>query len=280
MLVDVGDTRLHVEERGAGDLALVALHGGPGLDHTMFGSWLDPEGDEYRLLLVDERAQGRSDPAPPGTWTLDRHARDVDALAHALGLERYVVLGHSFGAFIALQHAVDFPGRPAATIVSSGLPSERFLAQVEQQLAAFEPVELRAQVTASWAREAEARTPDEVGELFADQLPFHFADPRDPRIADVRAAMAGAAYSPAVLRAAATEGYGHIEVEDRLAAVTHPVLVLAGRHDRTCPVAGAEAIVTGIPDAELVVFEHSGHMAFVEEPEAYRAAVRRFLARV
>jgi len=71
MLVDVGDTRLHVEERGAGDLALVALHGGPGLDHTMFGSWLDPEGDLYRLLLVDERAQGRSDPAPPGTWTLD-----------------------------------------------------------------------------------------------------------------------------------------------------------------------------------------------------------------
>ena len=45
MLVDVGDTRLNVEERGAGDLALIALHGGPGLDHTMFGDWLDPLGD-------------------------------------------------------------------------------------------------------------------------------------------------------------------------------------------------------------------------------------------
>ena len=37
MLVDVGDTRLHVEERGGGDPALIVLHGGPGLDHTMFG---------------------------------------------------------------------------------------------------------------------------------------------------------------------------------------------------------------------------------------------------
>jgi pimeloyl-ACP methyl ester carboxylesterase len=55
MPVDVGDTRLHVEERGAGDLALIALHGGPGLDHTIFGHWLDPEDGEYRLLLVDER---------------------------------------------------------------------------------------------------------------------------------------------------------------------------------------------------------------------------------
>src|SRR4051794_24386230 len=127
MLVDVGDTRVHVKERGDGDLALIVLHGGPGLDHTMFGGWLDPLGDACRLLLVDERAQGRSDPAPRETWTLEHHARDVDALATALGLERYAVLGHSFGAFIALQHAVDFSGRPAATIVSSGLPSERFL---------------------------------------------------------------------------------------------------------------------------------------------------------
>jgi pimeloyl-ACP methyl ester carboxylesterase len=280
MLVDVGDTRLHVEERGAGDIALIALHGGPGLDHTMFGAWLDPEGDEYRLLLVDERAQGRSDPAPPETWTLERHARDVDALATALDLERYVVLGHSFGAFVALQHAVDFAGRPTGTVVSCGLPSERFLDHVEQQLAAFEPVELREQVTSSWAREAHARTPEEVGELLGDQLPFHFANPRDPRIDDMRAAMANARFAPDVLRAAATDGYGHIEVEDRLGGVSHPVLVLAGRHDRTCSVRGAEATAAGIPGAELVVFEHSGHMTFVEEPGAYRAAVRQFLARL
>jgi proline iminopeptidase len=280
MLVDVGDTRLHVEERGGGDLALIALHGGPGLDHTMFGAWLDPLGDVCRLLLVDERAQGRSDPAPPETWTLAHHARDVDALAAALGLERYVVLGHSFGAFIALQHAVDFSGRPTATIVSSGLPSERFLDHVQEQLAAFEPVELREQVTASWAREAEARTPAEVGALLSDQLPFHFADPRDPRIDEMRAAMAGAVYSPDVLRAAATDGYGHIEVEDRLAGVAHPVLVLAGRHDRTCSVEGAETIARGVPGAELVILEHSAHMTFAEEPDAYRDAVRRFLARL
>src|ERR671919_684715 len=107
MLVDVGDTRLHVEERGGGDLGLIVLHGGPGIDHTMFGDWLAP-------------------------------------------------LGHSFGALIALQHAVDFSGRPAGTVISSGAPSERLLmSHVERELERFEPVELREQVQASWAREAE-----------------------------------------------------------------------------------------------------------------------------
>src|SRR3954463_7911103 len=282
MLVGVGDTRLHVGERGAGDLALIPLHGGPGLDHTMFGAWLDPLCDDgVRLLLVDERAQGRSEPAASETWTLEQHARDVDALATALGLERYVVLGHSFGALIALQHAVDFSGRPAGTVISSGAPSERLLmSHVERELERFEPVELREQVQASWAREAEAQTQDEVGALLDDQLPFHFADPRDPRIDEMRTAMAGAVYAPDVLRAAATDGYGRIEVEDRLGDVRHPVLVLAGRHDRTCSVAAAEVIARGAPDAELVVFEHSGHMTFVEEPDAYVDAVRRFLARL
>ena len=187
MLVDVGDTRLHVEERGGGDPALIVLQGGPGLDHTMFGRWLDPLGERVRLLLVDERGHGRSDRAPPETWTLAQHAHDVDALATVLGLERYVVLGHSFGASIALQRAVDVSGRPSGTIVSSGIPAERFLAHVEQQLQVFEPVELRALVTASWAREPEARTPEDVASIIHDQLPFHVADPRDSRIEEVRA---------------------------------------------------------------------------------------------
>jgi pimeloyl-ACP methyl ester carboxylesterase len=70
-----------------------------------------------------------------------------------------------------------------------------------------------------------------------------------------------------------------LDLEDRLGEVGHPLLVLAGRHDRICTVAAAEAMAAGIPGAELCVLEHSAHMGFVEEPDAYRDAVRRFLAR-
>jgi pimeloyl-ACP methyl ester carboxylesterase len=57
------------------------------------------------------------------------------------------------------------------------------------------------------------------------------------------------------------------------------VLVLAGRHDRTCSVEAAQAIVEGVPQAELVVFESSVHMTFVEENDAYIRADRDFLRR-
>lgn len=277
-LVDIGDTALHIEERGAGRPLLV-FHGGPGADHTMFGDYLDALTDEFRLVLVDERAQGRSGPSDESTWTLPQMAADVSALAAALGVDDdYATLGHSYGAFVVLQHAVDFPGHARRTIVSSGVASSRFLAAVAANLESFEPESLRRQVQESWAREKEVRTADDVGELRHDQMPFHFADPLDPRMAEYEARTVGGVYSADVLRHfAADESYGGIDVGHRLAEVTQPVLVLAGRHDRTCVVAAAEAMVQGLPDARLVVFEHSGHMTFVEENQAYVAAVREFL---
>src|SRR5437667_8509546 len=151
-LVSIGDTRLFIVEHGQG-YPLLILHGGPGLDHTMFGDYLNQLTDQFRLILVDQRSQGRSDMSPPKTWTLAQLARDVGALAEALGLERYAVLGHSFGALVALQYAVDFTGQASQTIVSSGFPSARFLTNVQTSLQTFESIDVRAQATSSWERE-------------------------------------------------------------------------------------------------------------------------------
>jgi proline iminopeptidase len=278
-LVDIGDTRLHVVELGQGP-PLLLLHGGPGLDHHEFADYLDPLADAHRLVLVDQRAQGRSAPADPATWTLGQMAADVVSLARALDLSDYAVLGHSFGAFVALQWAVAFPEERGPAIISSGLPSARYLERVEENLRTFEPVELRERVAASWAREQEVRTAGDVAALLHDQMPFHFADPRDPRIADFERRHAGAVHSPDVLRHFSAAGYGDIEVEDRLGEVRRPVLVLAGRHDRVCVLDGARAIADGIPGARLEVFEESGHTTYVEEQQRYLDAVRTFLAGV
>ncbi len=285
-LVEVGDTKLYVEERGeAAAFPLLVFHGGPGLDHTEFGDYLDPltHGGRYRLVLVDERACGRSDrTAPPQTWTLERMAQDVSDLAASLGVSgRYATLGHSYGAFIVLQHAVDHPAELRGTIVSAGIAAARWLAGVERELAAFEPAELREQVATSWARETEVQTEADVDALMTDQMPFHFRDPRGQPLAEYLRRTAGLArYAPEVIRHFAAQDYGGIDVEGRLGEATHPVLVLAGRHDRVCPVAASEYMAGGLPDAELVVFEDSAHMMFAEEQDRYLAVVRQFLDRI
>jgi pimeloyl-ACP methyl ester carboxylesterase len=285
-LVEVAGTKLFVEERGElSAFPLLVFHGGPGLDHTMFGDYLDPltEGDGYRLVLVDERACGRSDrTAPRETWTLAQMARDVSELAASLGISGgYAALGHSYGAFVVLQHAVDHPGEPRGTIVSAGVAAARWLEEVGRQLAAFEPVELREQVTSSWARETEVQTEDEAAALMKDQMPFHFRQPRGVALGEYLRRTAGLArYAPDVIRHFAAQDYGGIDVEDRLGEVSHPVLVLAGRHDPTCAVGAAQDMARRLPNARLVVFENSAHMMFAEEQDRYLATVRQFLDRV
>jgi proline iminopeptidase len=275
-LIDIGDTRLNITERGDG-YPLFVLHGGPGLDHHMFGDYLDPLCDQFRLILVDQRAQGRSDMCDESTWTLNQMAKDIMLLAKAMGLKKYAVLGHSYGAFVVLQNAVDYPGQASQTIVSSGLPSAKYLESVWKNLEKFEPVELRMQVTNSWEREKTARTREEVDQLLHDQLPFQFGDPLDKRIAEFEQRTYGSVNSPDVLRYFANAEYGGIEVEDKLANVTQPVLVLAGRNDRTCSVEGAEAMAKGLPNADITIFENSGHMTYVEENEKYLHVVRNFI---
>ena len=280
-LVEVGDTKLFVDERGAPDaLPLIVLHGGPGCDHHMFGDYLDPltADGRFRLLLVDERCQGRSDgSAPIETWTIEQMTSDITDLAESMNLERYAVLGHSFGSLLALQHAVSFPRAASATIVSAGVASARWFGLVDEQLANFEPVELRQQVSASWANELSVRTESDAERLLMDQMPFHFRDPRDPRIDEYFKRTAGAVYAPDVLRHFAESSYGGIEVEEQLTTVPQPVLVLSGRYDRTCSVDAGALMAARLPDAEFVIFEESAHMLFVEEPERYITTVADFL---
>ena len=270
-LVSIDDTSLWVVERGPVEgPSVLVLHGGPGLDHHEFGDYLDPLTDRgIRLVLVDLRAQGRSQRCDPATWTLERHAQDVIMLARSMRLSRYAVLGHSYGAFVALQNAVDYPAMTAATVVSAGVAGSRWLEHIEPNLMNFEPASLREQVAGSWAREAQVDTAEEFASVMHDQWPFHFADPTDPRIADYEARTADAVLTPEVLRHFAAVEHGGIDVEDRLGDVAAPVWWWPD--DTTAPVwwVPRRRCRRRSREPGSEIFEHSGHMAFVEEQERY-----------
>src|SRR3954470_10907931 len=152
---------LHVEEVGGG-FPLIVLHGGPGMDHSMFRPYLDALGDEYRLLYVDERGQGRSDRVDPATLSLEVFARDVDLLAEALTLDAYALLGHSFGAIVTTWHATNLGTAAAYVISGGGDSSEALMADVH---ASFETLgDRRAAIEASWEREKSVATEEEAAQ--------------------------------------------------------------------------------------------------------------------
>jgi proline iminopeptidase len=262
---------LNVEEVGSG-FPLIVLHGGPGMDHTMFRPYLDPLGDDFRLLYVDERGQGRSERVDPATLSLGVFARDVDLLVEALQLDSFALLGHSFGAIIATYHATEVGTATAYVISAGGDSSEALDADVAAALDALGN-EGEA-IAASWEAEKTVETEAQLKQLLRDQMPFHFHGEPPPDYGEETVG------TPEVLRHFAKIGYGAFDYRPKLSEVDKPTLVIVGEHDRTTTPRAARILHDGIPNSELIVIPDAGHMSFVEQSGAYLTAVRGFLSGV
>jgi pimeloyl-ACP methyl ester carboxylesterase len=283
MRVSVGDVELHVHEveAGAGEgRAVVALHGGPGLDGSFWLPWLAPLAEDgWRVLAPDLRGNGRSDAGYPSRWTVPQMADDVEAVLRALGLQHPVVVGQSFGSFVAQSHMVRY-GTAAAYVLMGTVAHPGALAQIDAELERFMPVRLRAQVTASWMCEASVQTAEEARQLWHDQLPFHVADPVGPLVPWL-VEHDQTVFRPDVLRHFAAGGdYGMGDLRDSLRDFPKPVLVLSGEHDRTTSPASAHELAELLPNATEAVISAAAHLMLCEQPEATLAALRTFLRRV
>jgi len=145
MKIDVGDgVRLFADVDGAEWVpdgarmrrrpVLVLLHGGPGMDHSSFKLELDSLREIAQLVFIDHRGNGRSDDGPREKWNLDQWGDDVRSVCEVLGIESPVVMGQSFGGFVAQAYATRHPEHPAALILSSTSPTKN----LERNLAVFE----------------------------------------------------------------------------------------------------------------------------------------------
>jgi pimeloyl-ACP methyl ester carboxylesterase len=261
---------LFVQELGDG-FPLIVLHGGPGMDHTMFRPYLDPLAEDFRVLYVDQRGQGRSERVDPASLTLEVFARDVNRLAEALGLDEYAVLGHSFGAIVTTWHAVNLGTATAYVISGGGDSSDKLLADVEASLQAMG--EAGVPIAASWEQERTVETEEELKELLRVQMPFHFAGDPPPGYGEDTVG------TPDVLRHFANVGYGNFDFTPDLGRVQKPTLLVVGEKDRTTTTRAARVLHDGIAGSELVVVPGAGHMSLVEAEDEYLEVVRGFLRR-
>ena len=106
--------RIHYEEAGAGDPALVFVPGWC-CDHRFFQPQFDHFQARHRVVAVDPRGFGRSD-RPDSGYDIPTQADDVARVCRELGLERPIIVGHSLGGMIAVELAARHPSVPGAIV--------------------------------------------------------------------------------------------------------------------------------------------------------------------
>jgi proline iminopeptidase len=206
---------------------------------------------------------------------MDAFVEDIDALRQTLGYERVDVLGHSFGALIALEYAAAHPDRLRTLILMNPVePGTRFQNQLAQRQEAARTAEDSTELATLTRGEGfAARDPATVSQVF--RILFRQTLRDRGRIADLDLDLAeSTAKNGAEVGRLLGESMGSIDWWDRLREIQAPTLVLHGRYDPT-PSAMSEALAREIPLGRMVVLE-SGHFPFLEDPDGLVSALSAF----
>jgi len=247
---------------------LLLLHGGPGFDHSGFRPFFGRVADIAQVIYYDHRGHGRSDRRPPEEWTLDTFADDVVRLCDALGIVKPIVLGQSFGGFVAQRYLARHPAHPAKVILSSTSPHMK----QERKEAMF------AKLGGESARESARRFWGEPNAATWDDYGVHCrhlynTTPQDPH------GGARTIHEFDILFRSASGEQRTMNLLPGLAKAQCPVLVMVGSEDPVCPVADAQDIAAALPPQWMQYreFPNVGHGAWRDDADAAFAVLRRFI---
>ncbi len=257
---DFSDSILSFED-SADRVPTLWLHGFP-LNSTMWDLQVSGLCDVARLIVPDLRGHGLTEPTPP-PYTMEMLATDcVRLLDHVGCTGPVVVAGLSMGGYLAFEICRRFPERVAGLILTA-------------TKATADTAEIRA------VREKSAQTAltDGVAPIVEGLLPKLLApgayDTEPELVEFLKEMMLGT--SPEGLAGAQAAMLARPDSTPDLPGLKVPTLIIHGDEDQLIPVAEAEAMAAGMPEADLVIIPGAGHMPNLEEPAGFNEVVREFL---
>ena len=268
---------------GKPSIPVLTLHGGPGFPHfyfECFEDFLPAAGLTY--WYYDQLGCGFSDqPSDTRLWNLARFTSEVEEVRAALGFERMVVLGHSWGGMLAIEYALAHPDRLAGLVISNmvaSIPrSEIYIRILRDQLPAAKLSRLQA------LERARAYTTPEYEEIIDYLYHQHICrlDPWPEPVSRAVKWLALPVYNT-VQGKSEFEVTGNMKGWDRwqdLAKIRTPTLILGGRYDTMNPQDLME-MSQRMPDARTVICPNGSHLSMYDDQQSYFSALLPFLTRV
>jgi 2-succinyl-6-hydroxy-2,4-cyclohexadiene-1-carboxylate synthase len=259
------------EYHGSGDREAICLLNGLAMHTKAWYGFLPLLTDEYDVILYDFLGQGESSKEDV-PYFIDEFARYLALIMDELGIERIHPMGISYGGFIALEFARLYPER-LHTLVLSGI-----LASREKLFDMYQDISLRFY-----------RDDEKTFELYTHYMYEKiFSERFVKNISDQQlAAMRQRFYDRYVdhryclIRLTEAQNPFFANIEERVEGyrkVNAPTLILAGAHDRAIPLWQQEKLVDIFPNCRYELVPESGHVVYIERPDIFYPALKRFMA--
>jgi pimeloyl-ACP methyl ester carboxylesterase len=258
MEIKSNGTRIHVKQQGDGELALVFLHYYGGSSRTWDRVARELSG-RYRIVATDHRGWGDSE-APADSYRIADLAADAEGVIEALGLRRYVLVGHSMGGKVAQLMASHRPGGLEGLVLVAPSPPSPMLLSDEERATLAGAYQSRESVEYVIDHVLTAKTLDAAcrEQVIEDSLKG--------------APEAKAAWPNVAMREDITAAVASIDV---------PTIVIAGELDQVDRVATVQTeLLPRIPHAAMHILPGTGHLSPLEAPAEVARLIAQFVAAI
>lgn len=273
--VTVEGVRLHYLEAGSGQ-PVVLLHGAGANLHDWIASLFDDLAAHHRVIAFDRPGHGYSGRIPENGYDPRVQARLIHAALNKMGLQRPILVGHSWSGALVLAYALEYGTDLKGVVVISGVshPWEGDHVPGSYRIAALPVIGELFRGTLVPAM-GELRLPGAVKSAFAPNPPTEdYAEKSSLRLLFRSRAFLFNARDVIHLKSAVTEMSG------RYGAIRVPMIIFAGMDDSWVPTKNhAQALNRVVRDSELVTLNGVGHMPHHIRPLLIVDAIGRLARR-
>lgn len=253
---------------------VILVHGGPGADHTVSKPYFKQLTDIAQVIYYDHRGNGRSAGDNSRDWTLEQWGDDLFGLCNALGVERPIVIGTSFGGFVSLAYATKHVGHASGLILISTAAKVEF----KEVYHAFE--RLGGAEIAKIARDYWEHPTDESRALYRDRCAPFYQQSKSASL-DWLSRILWRNETALHFNGPNAE-HGKMDFRDELHRIDCPVLLMVGQEDPITPPEFSDEIAKRLDDSQLTYrrYQDCGHGVVADKPGEALSAMRDFIARI
>jgi proline iminopeptidase len=281
--------RLYYRVMGRGPDTIIAIHGGPGLDHESIANDFAVLAAKHTVIFYDQRGGGKSTlPKDTSTLVAARQVQDLEELRRHFRIARMTLVAHSYGPLLAASYALAHPDRVKRMVFFGPVPPRQgdFWQRFSKSLGARLDSDQRARMSEAAKRMidpalSEAENRQACRDYWAIGLRPRLAEPEKTTSlvkSDLCATdVAGIRYGNRTGNRVIMGSYGDWDLRAKLRTLTVPTLVVHGEEE-SIPMDLVEEWVTSMPNAKLMKVPRAAHFTYAERPELVWPAVERFLA--
>lgn len=276
--VESTDAQLFCRTAGEGK-ALIVVHGGPGLTQDYLLPQFYQLAENNFVIFYDQRGCGRSTGnINSKAMLMHTFVKDLEAIRKAFNLDTVSILGHSWGAFLAMQYAIDHPESVDKLILANALPStsEGFALFAQESKCRLAPYQEEMDAISNTPAYEEG-DPELFERLHRIMFGAYCYDPHSADLLDLRMSREAVLNCIKIHRMVFRNVFGKpYDLNASLTTLAMPTLIIYGDSDPV-PSSTAETLHEHIVNSQYVILQHCGHFPHVEVPECFFETIHHFL---